>query len=204
MAIKLKFDNQHNLIAPTFVLAHRNGKKIGAIKVRNLNFSDNSNSATELSFVVDKFDNNVRYKYWDEVKDFRLVWCKEWDVWFEIRVQTDDENGTAKTINGRTICEAELSQTYTGEMEINTDADIERDNYEPTIFFNESNPSSSLLHRILYKFPNYKILHVDDSIKNIQRSFSFGNNVSVYSALQTVSEEIDCIFVFDSGSDSNG
>lgn len=204
MAIKLKFDSQHNLIAPTFVLAHRNGKKIGAIKARNLNFSDNSNSATELSFVVDKFDNNVRYKYWDEVKDFRLVWCKEWDIWFEIRVQTDDENGTAKTINGRTICEAELSQTYTGEMEINTDADIERDNYEPTIFFNESNPSSSLLHRILYKFPNYKILHVDDSIKNIQRSFSFSNNVSVYSALQTVSEEIDCIFVFDSGSDSNG
>lgn len=204
MAIKLKFDNQHNLIAPTFVLAHRNGKKIGAIKARNLNFSDNSNSATELSFVVDKFDNNVRYKYWDEVKDFRLVWCKEWDVWFEIRVQTDDENGTTKTINGRTICEAELSQTYTGEMEINTDADIARDDYEPTVFFNESNPSFSMLHRILYKFPNYKILHVDDSIKNIQRSFSFGNNVSVYSALQTVSEEIDCIFVFDSGSDSNG
>lgn len=204
MAIKLKFDSQHNLIAPTFVLAHRNGKKIGAIKARNLKFSDNSNSATELSFVVDKFNNNVRYKYWDEVKDFRLVWCKEWDVWFEIRVQTDEENGITKTITGIPICEAELSQTHTGELEINTDDDIARDDYEPTVFYNESDPHASLLHRVLDKFPNYQIVHVDDSIKNIQRSFSFGNNVSVCSAFQTISEEIDCLFVFDSGSDSNG
>lgn len=204
MAIKIKFDNQHNAIRPTFVLAHRNGRKIGSIKARDIHFIDNSNSSSELHFIVDKFDNNVQCRYWNEIKDFRLVWCREWNTWFEISVQIDEENGTTKTINGKNICEAELSQTYTGEMEINTDADIARDDYEPTVFFNESNPSFSLLHRILYKFPNYKILHVDDSIKNIQRSFSFGSNVSVYSALQTVSEEIDCIFIFDSGSDSNG
>ena len=60
MAIKIKFDNQHNAIRPTFVLAHRNGRKIGSIKARDIHFIDNSNSSSELHF-IDMYSDLVTF-----------------------------------------------------------------------------------------------------------------------------------------------
>ncbi|MBO5483638.1 MAG: hypothetical protein J5979_00330 [Lachnospiraceae bacterium] len=55
---------------------------------------------------------------------------------------------------------------------------------------------SSLLHRIFHEMPHYKIGHVDPSIAELQRTFSCDNQ-SVYDFLQTVAEELECIFLFD-------
>ena len=61
---------------------------------------------------------------------------------------------------------------------------------------NEDKPKGSLLNRLLNdKVPHYRIVHVDDSIKNLQRTFSF-NNTSIYDAFQEIAEEIHCLFIF--------
>lgn len=203
MAITIKFDKENNVIQPTLVLATRSDRKLGVIPAYSINVSDNFNSNFELTFSVSKFDNGKKWEYWDELRSFRLIWCREWDVWFEADVKIREDCSVIKDVTCRSICEAETSQTNLYNVEINTEIDISRDDYSPTVLFNEENHNASLLHRIIEKMPHYTIGHVDSSIANIQRTFSF-NGRSIYDSLQEVAEEIDCIFVFDSGTADDG
>ena len=203
MAVRIKFDNTNNIIQPTFVLAHRNGRKLGVIPPENLRVLDNFNSSFELSMSVNKFNNGKEFGLWNELKDFKLIWCREWDVWFEIYVELEEDNDTIKYISGISLGEAELSQINLYGIEVNTEDDIARDDYEPTILFNEKNMNSSLLHRISEKIPHYSFKHVDSSVANLQRTFSF-DGVSIYEAFQEISEELKCIFIINSGTNSDG
>ena len=53
------------------------------------------------------------------------------------------------------------------------------------------------------KAPHYTVIHVDETIANIQRTFSF-DGISIYDAFQDISKEINCLFVLNSNSDENG
>lgn len=203
MAVRIKFDSTHNVIPPTFVLANRSGKKLGTIPAYNIHYSDTFNTYDELFFDISKYDNNKQYHLWDKLQDFKLVWCKEYDTWFEIVVEIDEENDTIKHITGRSLGECELSQINLYGVEINTEDDISREDYIPTVLFDDENKGGSLLHRIMEKAPHYKIAHVDTSIKNIQRTFSF-NSISIYDAFMEISKEIDCIFIINNGTNSDG
>lgn len=203
MAVRIKFDSTHNIIPPTFVLATRSGHKLGAIPATNVSISDSFNSSFELSFQVLKTDNGKEYHLWDNVTDFKLCWCREWDIWFEIYVEIQDDSDTVKNVTCVSLGEAELSQINLYDIEINTEDDIERDDYTPATLYNAEKPKASILHRIMEKAPHYSIAHVDASIKDIQRSFSFGST-NLYDAFQEIAEEIDCIFVIDSGSNPDG
>lgn len=203
MAVRIKFDNSHNVIHPTFVLATRKGKKLGVIPASNISVSDSFNSHFELSFQIYKTDNGIECPLWDKITNFRLVWCKEWDVWFEIYVEIVDENGTIKNVSCVSVGEAELSQINLYNIEINTEDDIAREDYVPTVLFNDEDHNGSLLHRIMEKTPHYSVKHVDVSIAKIQRTFSFSGK-SLYDAFQEIAEEINCIFVIDSGSADDG
>lgn len=203
MAIRIKFDSTHNAIIPTFVLATRSGRKLGAIPAKHISIRDAMNTYSELQFSVYKEENGVRYHLWDKLKDFKLVYCKEWDTWFEIYVEIDETNKLVKNISAKSLGEAELSQIRLYNIEINTEIDISRDDYEPTVLFDEGNANASLLDRIMEKAPHYKIKHVAASIMSIQRTFTF-NDISLYDAFQEIAEEINCIFVISSGSDGNG
>lgn len=203
MAVRIKFDNTHNVIQPTFVLANRNGKKLGTVPAENIRVTDNFNSYFETVFSVNKYNNNVEYKLWDQLVNFKLLWCREWDVWFELSVEIEEENDTIKHISAMSLGEAELSQINLYGIEINTETDIERDDYEPTVLFDKSNSNASLLNRIMEKAPHYKLKHVDASIMNIQRTFSF-DGVCIYDAFQEIATEINCIFIIDSGTTSEG
>lgn len=199
----MKFDNTYNVIEPTFVLATRAGHKLGVIPASNISVSDTFNSRFELEFQVAQNDNGKKYYLWDKLTDFRLVWCKEWDVWFEMYVSIQDDNDTIKNVSCVSLGEAELSQINLYNIEINTESDIARDDYSPTVLYNEDKPEASLLHRIMEKAPHYSIRHVDASIANIQRTFAL-NNTSLYDAFQDIAKEIDCIFVIDSGTANDG
>lgn len=203
MAVRIKFDNTHNVISPTFVLATRSGRKLGAIPAVNVSVSDSFNSRFELEFRVEKFINGEEYHLWDSIKDFKLVWCSEWDVWFEMYVTVQDDNDTVKQVSCVSVGEAELSQINLHDIQINTEDDIARDDYVVTVLFDAQNPEGSLLTRIMEKAPHYTIKHVDTSIAKIQRMFTF-DGVSLYDAFQSIAEEIDCIFVIDSSSADDG
>ena len=203
MAVRIKFDNTHNVIQPTFVLATRGGYKLGVVPATNISVSDSFNSGFELEFQVDKMDNGKEYHLWDKLTDFKLIWCREWNVWFEIYVSIDDEDGTKKNVSCVSLGEAELSQVNLYNVEINTEDDIARDDYSPTVLYNAEKPEASLLNRIMEKAPHYSIKYVDSSIANIQRTFSF-DNTTIYDAFQDIAEEIDCLFVIDSGTNEDG
>lgn len=203
MAVRIKFDNSYNAIQPTFVLANRNGDKLGYLPAVNVSVSDNLNSAFNLEFKVYKYDGVRKCELWDKLTDLKLVWCREWDVWFEASVVMKDNDAIVKEVTCTSLGEAELSQVMLYGIQINTEDDISRDDYSPTILYDPDHTGSSLLHRIMQKVPHYTVRHVDTHIANIQRTFTF-NDISLLDALMEISEEIDCIVIIDSGSDEYG
>ena len=204
MAIKIIFDSARNPEPPTIILARKNGDKLGLIDAHNIEITDNLNDVSEMSFNVYKEIDGKRYALWDEIVDFKLAYCVEWDMWFEIFVEVDESNESIKTVTCRGLGESELSQVNLYNIEINTEEDIARDEYkDPTVLYNPEKPEASLLHRIMEKASHYKVKHVDSSIASIQRMFSF-DETSLYDAFQEIAEEIHCLFDVDVRSDENG
>ena len=206
MAIDIKFDLVGNPEPPTIILANRNGNKLGQLKVNteSINLSDKFNDASEFSFTINKYIDDKLIPLWEKVLDFKLVYCKEWDMWFEIKVELDEATETIKTVYCTQLGQAELSQIMLYNLEINTEEDIARGDYKISILYDENDQDASILNRILKdKAPHYSIVHVDDTIKNIQRSFSF-DNTSIRDAFDEIAEEIGCLFIYNSNSDENG
>ena len=208
MAIEIKFDASGNPEQPTVILAKKNGDKIGILNAVEINVRDSMNDADEISFTVYKYDNGENAHLWDEIKDFRVIYCLEWEKWFELTVELNESDDVKKTITCVELSQAELSQVNLYDIEINTENDIIRDEYDadyPTVLYRDVDSvdgdlkkkyrDSSLLHRIMEKVPHYKVVHVDDTIKNIQRTFEF-NDTSLYDAFMDIAEEIHCLFVF--------
>lgn len=206
MAINIKFDLVGNPEPPTIILANRNGNKLGQLKVneKSISLIDKFNDASELSFTMNKYINDKVVPLWEKVVNFKLVYCKEWDTWFEIKVELDDEAETVKTVFCTQLGKAELSQIKLYNVEINTENDIARDDYESaSVLYNEKEPKNSILNRMLEKAPHYSIAYVDPTIRNIQRSFSF-DDISIDDGFQEIGEEIGCLFKYPSNSGENG
>ena len=204
MAIKINFDKARNPEVPTIVLARKNGDKLGQLNVKSIEVSDCLNDTSEITFNVHKYIDGEKCNLWEQIVDFKLVYCVEWDMWFEITVELDQSTETIKTVFCKRLGVAELSQIMLYNIEINTENDIAREDYViPTVLYNAEHPEASLLHRIMEKARHYTVIHVDDTIKNIQRTFSFDSK-SIYDAFQEISKEIGCLFVLHSNSDENG
>lgn len=183
----------------TVVLSDRSHFHKGQIlNIEDFVYKANFNSANEISFTVYKKADGRKEQLWNDITDFRLVWIKELDEYFEIYVNISESSNLIKKITGTSLCEAELSQTLLRDVEINSESDIARDDYVVTKFYNPGNPKGSLLHRILEKAPHYYIKHVDGSLSNIQRTFSV-DDVSIYDFLVgDCAEQFNCLFQFNS------
>ena len=204
MAVKISFDKSYNPELPTLILATRSGNKLGQIDYRGLVIKDYFNSPSELTFEVNKYKNNKKNHLWDEIDNLRLLWVADWDVWFQIKVDVDEDVSTSKSVSAIRLGQAELSQIMLYDIEINTETDISRDDYKiPTTFWNPQHPEASLLHRLMEKAHHYSIIHVDDTLKDIQRTWSF-NDKSLYDSFQEIAEELGCLFVYHSCSDNHG
>lgn len=204
MAINIKFDLANNPELPTLILANRNGNKLGqlAVNAESVELIDKFNEASEISFTVNKYVDGKITNLWDKLVDFKLVYCKEWDCWFECKVELDEATESIKTVFCTQLGQAELSQIMLYDIEINTEIDIERDDYKIGILYDPLD-SQCILSRLLNKAPHYSLIHVDETLMNVQRSFSF-DDISIYDAFQEVAEEVGCLFVFHSDSDANG
>ena len=151
MAINIKFDLVGNPEPPTIILATRNGRKLGQLDVdeKSIELSDKFNDASEITFTLNKYVDGKLTNLWDKVVNFKLIYCKEWDLWFEATVELDEETETIKTVFCKQLGQAELSQLMLYNIEINTEADIERDDYKIAILYDKENPDASILHRLL-------------------------------------------------------
>lgn len=200
MAIQLNFDADGAINNPTLVLCERYGKKIGIINYRNITLKDAFNSFSEMSFIIDKSENP---HLWDSLIDFKIVWCKEFNLYFELNVTIDETNDKIKTCTCKSLAECELSQIYIYGLEVNTENDKARKDYTPTILYNSSNAAVSLIDKILAYSPNYEITHIDTTLTAIKKAYSF-DDVTVYDALQTIASDINCIFIFEAVNDNTG
>ena len=198
--VKLNFDVTKNVEDFTFVLSTRNFTHLGQLNTAvNVVYKRNLNAANEIQLDVYKEWDGISCYVWDMIVALKLLYVPELDEYFEIDVPMDETDSDIKHISGVSLCEAELSQIMLYDVEINTESDILRDEYlKPTTFYNEKEPENSLLNRILEKAPHYRIGHVDESLCKIQRTFEFDNK-SIYDTLVSyISQEIDCLFLFDS------
>lgn len=192
-------------IEPTLVLSSRGGHKIGVIKnATNIEITHPLSDVAELSFDVYKQVGDKKYKDWDKLKDFKLVQIPRENTWFEAKVSLDEEDDIVKHVTCTHANESELGQLNLYDVEINTEADIDRDDYKPTFFYREDDPGASLLNRILRdKAPHYQIYHVDDTLKGLFRQFSF-NGTSIQDALNQIGQECDCLFVYGEWYENDG
>ena len=204
MSAKLLFDNRNQVQPFTIILSRKDFSWQGQLNhVTQVVYKPNLNGADYLSFTLYKGMNDEIDPLWDEVRNFKLIYVKELEEYFELTFDLEDSREqVVKNVTCISLCEAELGQLLLRNLEINTEDDIDRDDYDennPTIFYNPTLPSSSLLHRVLHdKAPHYLIGHVDDTLKNIQRTFSCDSK-SIYDFLtEDVASEIGCLFVFDS------
>ncbi len=200
---KIVYKRFDSLEEPTVVLSTRSQEHLGSLSnvdSSSITYKKNLNAANEFSFKIYKTMDGKEERLWDKVVDLKLIWVKEVNEYFEIRVNVNDSNDTVKSITGTSLCEAELGQTMLYNVEINNESDISRSDYVITKFYDPDNPDGSLLHRVLGKLPNYHIRHVDSSLANLQRSFSI-NGTSIYDFLTgECAEQFNCLFQFDSAS----
>lgn len=186
MAIEIKFDSANRPESPTFILTKKSEDKLGILNnVTNILLNDNMNMPSELSFTIHKYKNGKLCNYWKDIKDMRLIYVPEWKKYFEISVSVNESDDNTKQISGSSLQESELSNLRLHDIEINTERDIAREDYVVTTLYNPQNSKASLLDRILSdKASHYKIIYVDSSLMNLQRSFSF-DDVSIYPRLFT-------------------
>lgn len=201
MAIKIKFDSANNPLPARLILCTRSGNKIREIPMNDIKFREGLMNGSEFSFRVFKErcvnrNGEVDETFWKKITDLKLAYCPEFDMYYELAVDLSISTSTSKAVTATSLGEAETSQTNVYGLEINSEADIEREDYVPTAFYNPNTPSASLLDRLLYKLPHYRIDHVDESLQNEQRSFQFDNK-SVYDCFNEVATEFDCLFRFE-------
>ena len=196
----LKMDKFGNVKPFTFVLSTKNYKHLG--QLNNIDFSsidlkEKLNGANELSFDIYKEIGGQIEETWNDIVNLKSVYVPELKEYFEIQVTHNDKLDETKTITATSLCEAELSQLIIRGTEINTETDIDRDDYTQTTFYNKDNPKASLLNRILSFAPTYSIKYVDASLCNLQRSFSI-DGTSVYDFLVgECAEQFNCLFTFN-------
>ena len=197
-------------IAPDLVLAYRGGTKQGIIhNVQSLTNKNDLAQAAEITFDVYKKVDNVTCELWNDIRDFRLIYIPHLDTasfnpWYELSVETDEDDATVKHCQGVHLQEAELGQLSLNDIEINTEDDIARDDYTPTIIYDPTNPEGSALDRILKdKASHYTIVHVDSSIANLQRTFSWDGS-TIKGAFDDIANEVECLFVYGESVNNDG
>ena len=199
---KFKTNMFNELEVPTIILSTKYHKHLGTITnidSTSINSIFNMNSCQELSFDIYKELDGKQNNLWNSIVDFKYIFIPEYEEYYEINVSLDEDNKAIKHITATSACEAELKTRKLRNFECNTETDILRDDYVPTVLYDSENPNASLLDRVLIdKCPDYSIAHVDDSIASMQRIFSVDNNDIYTFFTKDVAEEIECLFRFDS------
>jgi len=135
----------------TIVLCTRDYRKLGQLTgLKGVHYACHDNSPNEISFSLTKHDLlaingntnddialylKIKNALWEQIEDFKVIWLKDTNEYFEIKVSTNDSFETSKTITGTPIPEAELSQMLLS-IEINTEDDIVANG--TTSFYNET------------------------------------------------------------------
>lgn len=186
------------IVQPQVFLCDRQLNKIGEIyPVGDLRIKCVLNGADEISFTTPKNVFNHENPLYHKIKDYSVVFVRGFG-YFEVSPTVNDTYTSIKTLNGNSLGESELSQLFC-TLECNTNSDMENfaklhptEPYISTVLYSDKE-ENSLIHKILTYAPNYTVGTVEDTIKNIQRTFSFSRK-DIISCFSEIAQEIGCIF----------
>lgn len=207
---------------PTLLLQNNGFETIHKIgSYHDWSFSVKANGIDEISFTVNKYTNNKRCPFWEELTDLKIVEVKDYGR-FQIKVSYEDAAQTVKTVTGQSL-EVELGQlplylhvndeeaTDMVKTEYSSDNYTDKGEFIPTVFYNGEDTKHSLLHRVLAdKAPHWTIGHVteyvtkDDApdteaepVSSFQRTYTV-DGTSIYDFLTgDVAKETNVVFIFD-------
>ena len=212
---KFTYDMFYQIECPPIILSsvyHKHYGVIENIDKDSIEFSFNMNGSQEVSFDVYRDMDGHKCSLWNKIKSLRYIYIPSHHEYYKIDVTKEISNKTVKHITATSAGEYELSNRIIDSLEINTEIDIERKDYVETYFYNPDadNPDipeedrkkaieSSLLHRTLKdKGQNWSIKYVDNTLWNIQRTYSVSNQTIYDFLTNTVATETQCLFKFDS------
>ena len=109
------------------VIKRRTYENIGSVAVSGIVYTKHFNAANELSFTVHAQDSDV----WDKINDYNIVYLPEYEEYFDMQIEKSEEQDVVKNVSCHSLCESELSQVNLYDIEINTEVDIARNNYNP-------------------------------------------------------------------------
>ena len=199
---KFVYDIFDTIETPTFVLSNVYHHHIGVIPnvdADSINMNFNMASAQEISFEVHKEVDGKVCDIWDDIVGLKYVYVPEFKEYYKADVTLNEDDKTVKNLTLTSAGEYELSNKKIVSLEINTESDILQKDYITTVFYDPDNPRGSLIDRALAdKAPDWSVGHVDETLRDIQRTFSV-NGQTIYDFLtNTVAKEINCLFTFDS------
>lgn len=197
MPMNISYDNLEQMAPPTLLLCRRDRTVLGALyPVTDLTVTWNLDTCQELSFRV--YKELLSETLWNGLDQFKLIYIPEFAEYFDLDVVVSETEQSVKTITGKSLCEAELSQIVLYDIEINTESDISREDYTVAPVYDPEHPADSLLLRILNKAPHYSIGEVDAEIAEQVRPFSI-HGKDIYAFLtEELSKELNCLVRFDS------
>lgn len=197
MPMNISYDNLEQMAPPTLLLCRRDRTVLGALyPVTDLTVTWNLDTCQELSFRV--YKELLSETLWNRLDQFKLIYIPEFAEYFDLDVAVSETEQSVKTITGKSLCEAELSQIVLYDIEINTESDISREDYTVAPVYDPEHPADSLLLRILDKAPHYSIGEVDAEIAEQVRPFSI-HGKDIYAFLtEELSKELNCLVRFDS------
>ncbi len=192
---------------PQIFLADKRIHKIGELyPIENLRITVNEiNQADEISFTYYRKVDGKDTPLFDKLDDLSVVLVDGYG-YFEIAIEKNENSSVTKSVTGISLGHAELSQILT-TLEVNTDDDMNRSDYDAnlrTVFYRSINEiidaetekkyrDSSLLHRILSSAPHYRIGTVSETLRQIQRTFSW-SDTDILTIFSDISKEINCAF----------
>ena len=211
---RITYNKLGTIESPTLILssvAHKHYGVINNVDQSTNSFNFNMNNSQEVSFEVYKELNGVECDLWDKIVSLRYVYIPEHEEYYKMDVTIDEGDKTVKKCTLSSAGEYELGNKYINFLGINDDTDFDfedyyynPDQYATTVFnvpnaIAEGKENQSLLHRVLKDFaPDWQVGFVDETLWNIQRTFTVTGQ-SVYDFLtNTVAKEFDCLFKFDS------
>lgn len=197
MPMNISYDNLEQMAPPTLLLCRRDRTVLGALyPVTDLTVTWNLDTCQELSFRV--YKELLPDTLWNGLDQFKLLYIPEFAEYYDLDVAVSETEQSVKTITGKSLCEAELSQIVLYDIEINTESDISREDYTVAPVYDPEHPADSLLLRILDKAPHYSIGEVDAEIAEQVRPFSI-HGKDIYAFLtEELSKELNCLVRFDS------
>ena len=209
--MKLPYDIlSQNYIKPKLYLCETNKQKICELETISMSGVFKFNAYSELSFTIPRVSMNMVTgqtdinPYYNKIEALRLVYLDGFG-YFEIQDPEIVSDGIREVKNVTAYSlEYNLSQKYLEDFNVNTG---ENDSIEviyanggaivPVTLYNEHDHGLSLLNLILEKIYSWRIGHVDESLKNLGRTFEI-SRTSVYDfIIQDICEKFNCFAVFD-------